>query len=450
MFGFLRLSIVTVLICCCSFLQGGLYSYFFPYTNPVDALKGNDYEATQKLLEEGANVEEEDWLGNTLLIIAIDQDRHEFVQLLLEKGANPNSKGSRVYQALPLINAVKSNREGIVELLLDHGADPNLGKEKPLEVAIKQGASQKIIQLLIDHKADTQNAFKNAQTPEMISCLISCGLTPDDYEDELCAQLIDAVRNGKEEIVEVLLENGVDPNVKGVKNVYEKPLEIALNKNRSFRIMELLVDHGASIDGMLHFARTPAIAEYLLMKGGKVDEYNSNGLTPLMCVNTKVGEFLIHQGAELEKKSSAGATALALAASRGETEKCRLLLANNAKLESKDDQGLTPLSRAVDQKRLEVVKLLIERDANIQTTDHSGMTPLMHSAVRGNIAITSYLLEKGANPNCKTTKDVWYQEKQYAYQLYPKQIHIPKESTAASIAEIFSNIAIKELIQEKL
>ncbi|MCB1115790.1 MAG: ankyrin repeat domain-containing protein [Chlamydiia bacterium] len=447
---FKRMLFSILFICSLSTVNGSVYRYFFPHTNPTEALEEGDLETAKSFIEDGSDVEQVGLSGKTLLLLAISKENEEFTQFLLEKGANPNSKGT-TQSKYPLRAAISKGNAKLVELLLQFQADPNLGEENFLKDAVKQGASKEIIQLLIDFKGDTQGVFDVAKTPEMTSILLSCGLPIDGHTEDLAKQLSKAAEEGNEAFVAILLESGIDPNDKG--GYYKKPLERALNdsKKKSLRVVELLVEHGASIEGMLHHAPTPEIAEYLLMKGCEIDEYDSNGMTPLMCVDTKVAAFLVQQGAHLEKKNDRGATALAIVASRGKKEKCQLLIKSGANLETKDDLGMTPLSRAVDASQLEITRLLLESGANINATDNHGMTPLMHCSVRGNVAITTLLLKNGADRNTQTTQPVYYEQKdRFGFNdPFAKRFRIPVGANAAEIAQIFSNNAVRELIEEQ-
>lgn len=98
---------------------------------------------------------------------------------------------------------------------------------------------------------------------------------------------------------------------------------------------------------------------------------------------------------------------------------------------------------------VEIAEYLVGKGGKIDEYDEKGMSPLMHAAVRENIATTSYLLEHGADRNGKTTKGATYEEKSSGFypQFYANKTHIPAGSTAAKIAEIFSNGAIKGLIE---
>lgn len=59
-----------------------------------------------------------------------------------------------------------------------------------------------------------------------------------------------------------------------------------------------------------------------------------------------------------------------------------------------------------------------------------------------------YLLEHVADPHMKTTKCTHYESEHDIFTLYPDQTTVPSGSTVTKVAEIFSNLAIKELIEE--
>lgn len=257
---------------------------------------------------------------------------------------------------------------------------------------------------------------------------------------------IDAIKAGDYEATKSLIENGA--SIEG-ENKIEETLVMAAVDQGSVEIVELLAEHGASLDGMLHRAPTIEIAECLIKKGCKVNDYDKEGMTPLMKVNLEVAKFLIDQGAKLERKNNDGLTPLGLAASQEKLERCAFFIDHGCNLEAQDNLGRTPLSLAVDKRQGNIVKFLISKGANVNATDDTGMTPLMHSAVRGNVAITSDLLEGGADRDAKTTHCTTYEERNfYPYSIFPKKTTIPTGSTAAEIAKIFSNRAVKELIEE--
>ncbi|KAI3534649.1 hypothetical protein CSPX01_11944 [Colletotrichum filicis] len=70
----------------------------------------------------------------TFLLYAIDQNRQEDVKVLLLHGANPNEADTK--GRTPLLEALQSENHAILQAVLAHGADVNkMGQIKPLALA---------------------------------------------------------------------------------------------------------------------------------------------------------------------------------------------------------------------------------------------------------------------------------------------------------------------------
>ena len=108
------------------------------YMNEPDALVIAvllcDFEAAKLLIKKGANINAKDEMGNTPLIMAIEEGwaGTHWVELLLENGADvnlPDDDGDS-----PLDLAKYRNREDIVAVFLGYGAT---AKEVPSEKEIR-------------------------------------------------------------------------------------------------------------------------------------------------------------------------------------------------------------------------------------------------------------------------------------------------------------------------
>jgi len=81
-----------------------------------------DIEIISYLINAGADLE----AGNSsALFHAARRERMEVVKLLLEKGANPNSR-TKSYQTTPLMAAASYGNTEICKLLISYKADPRL------------------------------------------------------------------------------------------------------------------------------------------------------------------------------------------------------------------------------------------------------------------------------------------------------------------------------------
>lgn len=97
------------------------------------------------------------------------------------------------------------------------------------------------------------------------------------------------------------------------------------------------------------------------------------------------------------KRNHKGETALHLAASKGDVEGVRKLLAQGADPNLKDNAGWTPLHEACNVGHLGVVEELLQQGALLNTPGYQNDSPL-HDAIRsGHIAVVKLLVERGAS-----------------------------------------------------
>lgn len=125
----------------------------------------------QKLIANGADLNEKDETGNTPLALAVGSDLTQIVREMLDKGAEVNAKGN--YGRTALMTAVLGNTE-MVQLLIQRGATVNASDQDGETVLmrcscgdtlIKSRYASEISQILINAGADVNardNNGKNA------------------------------------------------------------------------------------------------------------------------------------------------------------------------------------------------------------------------------------------------------------------------------------------------
>lgn len=91
--------------------------------NLSTAATSDDARSAASLLENGADPNRPDALGNTALHVAAINGSNHVIQLLLAKGANIEAKNNLGHT--PLWEAATSGQEETVRLLLQQGANPN-------------------------------------------------------------------------------------------------------------------------------------------------------------------------------------------------------------------------------------------------------------------------------------------------------------------------------------
>ena len=128
----------------------------------INAVRRNNIELVKLLLDHGADINTRDKKGYTALIIATQYKYIVIIRLLLDRGADPNI--SSVYGDTPLIYASFGGRTDIVRLLLRYGADPNIQNrygETALDKAV-QFEYDDIAELIQDH-IDLQKTLQRTQ-----------------------------------------------------------------------------------------------------------------------------------------------------------------------------------------------------------------------------------------------------------------------------------------------
>ncbi|CAL0319175.1 unnamed protein product [Lupinus luteus] len=163
----------------------------------------------------------------------------------------------------------------------------------------------------------------------LLQRLLKKGSSPNEVDKEGKTALHHAASKGNEYCVVLLLEHGADPNIKDLEG--SVPLwEARLIRHKT--IMKLLIDNGADISDANpgHVACTAAAQNNLeLLKevvqcGIDVTQPNKNGTTALHAAvcegNTEMVQFLLDQGANIDKIDGNGWTPRDLADQQGHEE----------------------------------------------------------------------------------------------------------------------------------
>lgn len=191
----------------------------------------NDTLVAALLLNYGADVNQKNEHGKTLLHSASFGTDVALVALLLEHGADVNAVANNGYT--PLLNALGSGEAAIVRLLLEHGADANAvaddGYTPLMAVFSRAGDDATDIAVLLLKSGAEVNAVSDV------------GATPLSYAMEY------ASIHGEADAIALLLEHGADANA--VDEYGLAPLGRAVSyADVDVDAVALLVAHGADID----------------------------------------------------------------------------------------------------------------------------------------------------------------------------------------------------------
>jgi ankyrin repeat protein len=297
--------------------------------------------------------------------VAIRYRLMEEIKKLIENGADINAKDN--LGQTPLYAAIWSGDANMVELLLDKGANmkiKDIDGQTPFNVAVRY--SQKdILKLFVARGAEVSSIQVAACIGDLgrVKAFLARGIDINTKDTRNRTALHYAAKEGHKEVVELLLANGADVNAGN-----GTAAELAMNSGHT-EIVELLMSKGADISP-LHLA--------IHLK----DEAQARSL--------------IKAGADVNKRTKYGTTPLQMAVDAGLKSIAELLIEKGADVNAKDNWHWTPLHGAAEEGYKNIVELLISRGANVNARDGDSRTPLSYTKQKGYNDIAEILRKHGA------------------------------------------------------
>ncbi|HEY0687346.1 MAG TPA: ankyrin repeat domain-containing protein [Steroidobacter sp.] len=282
-------------------------------------------------------------------------------------------------------------QQRIVTLLLSHGADPNSfvheesrgkgdGRLSALYGCCRQPGNPTIAKLLLDAGASTDDGESLYHASELsdtrcLELLFAAGVPERDRDFCICR----ALDFENPDAIAVYLRNGANPN----------HLDWALFRNRSLRIIELLVEHGADLN--------QPCGDYWLLE-------RLRGLTPVQMAEragaVEAVSYLLERGAT---DSRTPTDRLIGACARADEDAARLILREHPNivgtLTKRDLGNIATFAR---DSRLKSVQLMLEIGFDIEArADDLDATALHYAATNGDVPMVKLLLGHRARLDVK-------------------------------------------------
>lgn len=306
-----------------------------------------------------------------------------FALPLLARGAEP-----------ALLDALRADQTSAVASLLAGGADPNtrddMGATALMYAAIYSSADT--VRLLLKSRADVNAANATGSTALMWAAgdavktrlLIEHGAAVNARAGDGTTALLVAARYGNAEALRALLAAGADLKV-APNDALLRAVFVRDNSDEVQRVLQqagVVLRDPSRLNALFLTSGTAvtnfAAAKPTLASAGKDSQdlqIATLRLPPLSLVayhgEVDLMRSLIERGADVNGKTSRGATALMLAAAgpQPSPRAVRLLLAKGADIKARDDMGRTALDWALTQGETPVARIL--RDAGAPASEIS-------------------------------------------------------------------------------
>jgi ankyrin repeat protein len=350
----------------------------------LKGLFGDNWALLQELYERRAELPADDifiaaGLGNAAAVeslLAADPS-------LARRPGGPKQTQAITYAAhgrfYLLDDSYRERQQQIVKLLLSHGADPNSsapqdegdGRWSALYGCCRQTGNPAVAKLLLEAGANPDDGESLYHSSELrdttcLELILAAGMPAKDRE--WC--IVRALDAENPDAIALYLEYGTQPD--------HFHLHWALFRERSLKVIQLLVEHGADVNGVCK-------QHWLLAR--------IEGLTPLQVTErtgaSAISEYLLAHGA----KDNRTTTDYMIGACWKEDENAVRAL-GPVNLLPRDHGNVATAARSG---RLKVVQLMLDAGFDIEArADDLDATPLNYAATTGDAAMVDLLLAHGA------------------------------------------------------
>ena len=377
-------------------------------------------------LAQGANINGKNDEGYTSLICAIRANQIEAVEFLLQAGASRSTSDSRAGKRKPpLFHAAECGHLEITKLFLGHGKD---AKERswsgqPFFVDVASSDHLDVIRCFLEHGADANMLTISGRSIfilavrrgslEHIKLFTKFGGDVNSRDINGRPAMHIALHQDRLDVIDHLLKHGGDANAVDMTGT---TLLLAAAQKKNYDLMELLLSRGANpnVSDMtgrslilvilenpeLEDAQKLDLLRMLLIKGVDANKSDLWGI-PLMCHVMMAGNtdflrvFLEHGGNPNNVLKRPETTLLLYALDERRDEQFELLLKHGADPNGTDKNGRTPLLETLQSEEgTHLLKQLLESGADVNRAGQ--VTPLAFAKLLSNQAYAQMLVARGA------------------------------------------------------
>ena len=371
-------------------------------SNLIDHASKGNLKAVRDLIDTGVNIDVQDELGRSALMLSSKNGYLEIVKTLVNAEAALNLQGNEMFYGgnTALMYACRNGHLEIVKTLTDSGAALDLqgsqwGREGYTALMYASCIShyQKIVKTLVDAGADV------------------------NIQDKLTKNtaLIHASQKGCLEIVKTLVDAETDVNI---KNEYEQTALMRASREDYLEIVKTLIQAGADLNlqgqaqgttekgwtALIHASRVGnlAVVKCLVDAGADLNLKTKGGWTALMHASDQSHKEVVKVLRAAESGKPHDSDDLIRASENGYLKTVKALIDAGADVNIKNGYGKTALMCASRKGCLEIVKILIQARADLNLQDQDQWTALIYASGAGHLEIVKYLVDAGADLNLKT------------------------------------------------
>ncbi|KAJ3652487.1 hypothetical protein Zmor_018447 [Zophobas morio] len=404
----------------------------------LNAVENGELHEIEKCIENGADLNHLDGSGDTLLSNAAYYGPLNIVQYFVLLGADLN-KITISNRKTPLSWALHHGHVDIATYLAHRGAQLTILDHNPLICAVITGQTE-AVQYLLQSKVEINNSKESGLTAlnwaallgylDIVKLLVEAGADINYVNKKNKTSITYALEADNLDVVEYLIAKGcqvpwpeeseesrriktllsslniihqlisLDSDLDDSNSPTARCLSSAI-KSEDFATLKYLSGKGVNVSkaSLLEAVRTGnlEITEFLLSKGCKVNQIDSDGNTPLTNAvkskNINMVRVLVNAGSDVCKVGQSGRTPLSVAAELQNLDLVKLLL----------DKGASPTIQtvfieAIQAGNRQIVEYLQQKGASVNFMYEDGGTPLTKAIQTGHLKIAEFLYEEGANP----------------------------------------------------